>query len=83
MVDGLSMSADTTLQAAGGLYANEIRTLTAMTGFPESEVRPLFEKEISRLSTGATVARYLAVRTMTNVLSILRSRCESGAGQAM
>lgn len=74
------MSGDTTLPDAGGLYANEIRTIASMTGFPESEVRPLFEKEISRLSPGATIAKYLTVRTMTNVLSILRSRYQSGTG---
>lgn len=66
-----------TSQAAAGLYADEIRTLTSMTGFPECEVRPLFEKEFARLSAGATIATYLTVRTMTNVLSILRSRSGS------
>ena len=61
-------------QRSRGTYVDEIRKLTSMTGFPESEVRSVFETEFSRLSSGATVDRYLTVRTMSNVLVILRGR---------
>lgn len=68
------MPSDKSVQEPGGTYLDEIRTLTSMTGFPESEVRSVFEKEFARLSSGATVDTYLTVRTISNVLTILRGR---------
>jgi hypothetical protein len=68
------MPVDEPSQALPATYKAEIRRLTSMTGFPESEVRSVFETEFSRLSSGATVDRYLTVRTISNVLAILRGR---------
>ena len=56
-------------------HEREIRALTSMTGFPENEVRSLFEEEFARLSGGATVGAFLTVRTVSIVLTILRGRC--------
>lgn len=69
------MPLDESSQEPPVAYLAEIRRLTSMTGFPESEVRSVFEREFSRLSCGATVDRYLTVRTIANVLAILRGRC--------
>ncbi len=56
-------------------HEGEIRALTSMTGFPLSEVRSVFEKEFARLASDATVGTFLTVRTVSNVLTILRGRC--------
>jgi hypothetical protein len=71
------------LQRSPGTHMAEIRRLTSMTGFPESEVRSVFETEFSRLSSGATVDRYLAVRTMSNALAILRGRYLARHGRSL
>ena len=70
-------------QRSRGTYVDEIRRLTSMTGFPESEVRSVFETEFSRLSSGATVDRYLTVRTISNVLAILRGRYLARHGRGL
>ena len=70
-------------QRSRGKYVDEIRRLTLMTGFAESEVRSVFETEFSRLSSGATVDTYLTVRTMSNVLAILRGRYLARHGRGL
>ncbi len=71
------MSAELQPDGRAFRHESEIRALTSMTGFPENEVRSLFEEEFARLASGATVATFLTVRTVSNVLTILRGRCLS------
>lgn len=51
-----------------------IGALTARTGIPPAEVRALYAQEFARLARGATVRSYLALRTTSNVLAMLRRR---------
>jgi hypothetical protein len=69
------MSAELQPDARAFAHQREILALTSMTGFPENEVRSLFEGEFARLADGATVGAFLTVRTVSNVLAILRGRC--------
>jgi len=52
----------------------EILALASLTGFPEAEVRSLFEGEFARLACDGTADAFLTVRTGSNVLTILRGR---------
>ncbi|MEJ0037719.1 MAG: hypothetical protein WDO68_16865 [Gammaproteobacteria bacterium] len=70
------MSAELKRNQRGSGHEREIDALTSMTGFPEHEVRSLFEGEFARLASGATVGTFLTVRTVSNVLTILRGRCQ-------
>ncbi len=65
----------TELERESSPHEREIHALTSMTGFPLSEVRSVFEREFARLSSSATVDAFLTVRTISNVLTILRGRC--------
>jgi hypothetical protein len=51
-----------------------IGALNARTGIPLAEVRALYAQEFARLARGATVRSYLALRTTSNVLAMLRRR---------
>lgn len=51
-----------------------IGALTDRTGVPLAEVRALYAGELARLARGATVRSYLALRTTSNVLAMLRGR---------
>jgi hypothetical protein len=75
VTDGEIVSEEQKVHDLAQSHASLIHALTSMTGVPESEVRSMFDKELVRLSTGATVDTYLTVRTMSNVLRMLRSRC--------
>ena len=68
------MSADRSSAELADSHAKDIGALASMTGLPESEVRSVFDTEFARLSSGATVGTYLVVRTLSNVLTILRGR---------
>jgi hypothetical protein len=70
----MQMPVDNPSQEPVRAYSDEIRALTSMTGFPESEVRSVFETEFSRLSSGAIVDSYLIARTLSNVMAVLRRR---------
>jgi len=70
------MSAELERNGRTAAHEREISALTSMTGFPENEVRTLFEGEFARLADGATVGTFLIVRTVSNVLTILRGRCQ-------
>jgi hypothetical protein len=51
-----------------------IGALTDRTGVPLAEVRALYAGEYARLARDATVRSYLALRTTSNVLAMLRAR---------
>jgi hypothetical protein len=55
-------------------HERAVSALTDRTGAPLSEVRALFAGEFARLARGATVRSYLAIRTASNVLAMLREK---------
>jgi len=55
-------------------HERAVSSLTDRTGVPLAEVRDLFAGEFARLARGATVHSYLAIRTASNVLAMLRGR---------
>jgi hypothetical protein len=55
-------------------YEREIGALNARTGIALAEVRALYAQEFARLARGATVRSYLALRTTSNVLEMMRRR---------
>ena len=61
----------------------DIRFLSAESGMETGQVRDLFRHERARLGLGATVGRYLAVLTTSNVRGMLqrRARQESEIAQ--
>ena len=57
-------------------HERAVSALTDRTGVPLAEVRALFAGEFARLARGATVRSYLAIRTASNVLAMLRGKRE-------
>jgi len=55
-------------------HERSVNALADRTGVPLVEVRALFADEFARLARGATVRSYLALRTASNVLAMLRGR---------